>query len=620
MRFKKKRKEIVVIIDLLILILVSIVLFFMFIYKGTGAGKSYMIYIINILLLIVCEMISQLLYKTYDCLWRYAQSKEYLMLLLGGITGYLLYLPIVFKISVNSIQLLYTLCVASLSLISMLFIRLCYRQYRKYYSNKVLPDRIPIAIIGAGEAGVKLLEEMQSNPTSRHSPVCLIDDSIEKIGKRINNVIILGPIHNLERHLIDKSIRDVVIAIPSITADRQKDILEVCAKVKCRVRILPDNLAFMQNKENKSLWSSVRNIHIAELLGREMITFDTNDIEGFLFNKVVLVTGGGGTIGSELCRQIAKAKPMKLIIVDNYENTTYDIQQELFFIYKKAIDLQIEIASVRDKDKLELIFNKYRPNIVFHAAAYKHVPLMEDCPDQAILNNIFGTYNVVMASHCYEVERFVLISSDKAVNPTSVMGASKRFCEMIIQSMKENSKTDYVAVRFGNVLGSNGSVIPLFQKQIDMNGPVTITDNRIVRYFMTISEAVQLVLQAGSMANRSDIYVLDMGEPVKILDLAENLIRLSGHIPYKDIDIIETGLRPGEKLYEEILMNSDELISTANQKIFIERQESISKQEIMEMMDILTKALETNSITDIKKAMKQVITSYKDPEEVNAIY
>ena len=300
--------------------------------------------------------------------------------------------------------------------------------------------------------------------------------------------------------------------------------------------------------QKKSHWSSEKYAYIDELLGRKKVNLYCRDIEKFLANKVILVTGGGGTIGSELCRQIAKANLRKLIIADNYENNAYDIQQELIFKYKNNLNLKVEIVSVQNKEKLDIIFNKYRPNIVFHAAAYKHVPLMEDCPEEAIRNNIFGTYNTVMAAHRYGVERFVLISTDKAVNPTNIMGATKRFCEMIIQSMKGYSKTEYVAVRFGNVLGSNGSVIPLFQKQIEMGGPVTITDKRIVRYFMTISEAVQLVLQAGSMANSSEIYVLDMGEPVKILDLAENLIKLSGHIPYKDIQIIETGLRPGEKL------------------------------------------------------------------------
>lgn len=618
MRFKRKRKEIVLLLDLCILILVGNVLYFAFPGNFDIATYDYSNFIINILLLTVSVVISQFLFKSYASLWRYAQSKEYLMLLLGSITGYLLYLIIALITLGNSIPILYTLSTYSISLIGMLTMRMCYRQFRKYHNYKRKPKRMPIAIIGAGEAGVKLLEELQSNPSSGYDPVCLIDDSEEKIGKRIHNIMILGPIHNLEKHLIDKSIRDVVIAMPSVTVERQKEILEICARVKCRVRILPDNLAFMKGSIKSSLWSKVRDIQIEELLGREKVSLDTGEIEKFLYNKVVLVTGGGGTIGSELCRQIAKVKPKKLIIVDNYENNAYDIQQELIFKYKTALNLHVEIASVQDQEKINLIFQEHRPNLVFHAAAYKHVPLMEECPEEAIRNNIFGTCHVVMAADRYEVERFVLISTDKAVNPTNVMGASKRFCEMIIQSMKGNSKTEYVAVRFGNVLGSNGSVIPLFQKQIEMGGPITITDKRIVRFFMTISEAVELVLRAGSMANSSEIYVLDMGEPVKILDLAENLIRLCGHIPYQDIQIIETGLRPGEKLYEEMLMNNDELIATANQKIFIERQDSISQSEIREKMAILANALETQSETEIKKALKQVVNTYKAPEEVNA--
>lgn len=354
-----------------------------------------------------------------------------------------------------------------------------------------------------------------------------------------------------------------------------------------------------------------------ELLGRKKIRLDTKDIDHFLYKKVVLVTGGGGTIGSELCRQIAKAKPKELIILDNYENNAYEIQQELYRKYSDQLNLHVEIASIKNRNKMDLIFDKYRPDIVFHAAAHKHVPLMEDCPDEAIRNNIFGTYNVVMAADKYKVQRFVLISTDKAVNPTNIMGASKRFCEMMLQSMKDYSKTEYVAVRFGNVLGSNGSVIPLFQKQIDEGGPVTITDKRIIRFFMTTKEAVQLVLQAGAMANQSEIYVLDMGKPVKILELAENLIRLNGYEPYTEIPIIESGLRPGEKLYEEILTESDSLTLTANQKIFIERQDRISRHEINYKLGLLWNALSKSSPAEIRKTMKEVVPTYKDPEEVN---
>jgi FlaA1/EpsC-like NDP-sugar epimerase len=363
----------------------------------------------------------------------------------------------------------------------------------------------------------------------------------------------------------------------------------------------------------------IRDINIEELLGRPPVVLNDDEIERFLLNKTIMVTGGGGSIGSELCRQIAKIKINKLIIVDIYENNAYDIQQELSQCYGEQLILKIEIASIRDKKKMYQLLERHRPNIIFHAAAHKHVPLMEECPDEAILNNIIGTNNLVQAAKKYGVDKFVLISTDKAVNPTSIMGASKRFCEMLLQSMRGSSKTEFVAVRFGNVLGSNGSVIPLFLKQIAQGGPVTITDKRIVRYFMTITEAAQLVLQTGAMANSSEVYVLDMGEPIKIIELAENLIRLTGNIPYTEIPIVETGLRPGEKLYEELLMNNEELIATQNNKIFIEHQNKISKKEINKKMKILKKALRTKSSEQIYKAMKMIVPNYKDPKEVNSI-
>lgn len=363
--------------------------------------------------------------------------------------------------------------------------------------------------------------------------------------------------------------------------------------------------------------NSVGEFKLEELLGRVPITFENSEVEQFLYNKVILVTGGGGSIGSELCRQIARVRAKKLIILDNYENNAYDIQQELLARYGEKLNLAVEIASIRNRNRIFKIFERHRPQIIFHAAAHKHVPLMEACPEEAVLNNIFGTYNLVQAAERYKAEKFVLISTDKAVNPTSVMGATKRFCEMILQSMKGKSSTEYVAVRFGNVLGSNGSVIPLFQKQIALGGPVTITDKRIVRYFMTITEAAQLVLQAGAMASSAEVYVLDMGKPIKIIDLAENLIRLSGHVPYKDIPIIETGLRPGEKLYEELLMSSEELIATTNHKIYIEHQKNISRKEIKKHLKLLRKALKSSSILEIKKALKRAVPTYCDPEEIN---
>ncbi|GAA4652889.1 hypothetical protein GCM10023142_00270 [Anaerocolumna aminovalerica] len=348
---------------------------------------------------------------------------------------------------------------------------------------------------------------------------------------------------------------------------------------------------------------------VDDLLERDCVSFDKKEIDKFLHQKVIMVTGGGGSIGSELCRQIASSNPAQLIIIDYYENNAYDIQQELLYEYKDGLNLAVEIASVQDRDKMNQLFQRYKPQIVFHAAAHKHVPFMEQCPEEAIKNNIFGTYNVVQAANQWNVEKFVLISTDKAVNPTSMMGASKRMCEMIIQSMKNISNSKYAAVRFGNVLGSSGSVIPLFKRQIEHGGPITITDKRVERYFMTVSEAVQLVLTAGTMASHSEIYVLDMGKPVNILKLAENLIRLLGYVPYSEIPIIEVGMRPGEKINEELFMQ-EELVMTENKKIFIEKQKSMSPEEIEEKMEILRKALETKDGSIIRQSLIKIVPSF----------
>nr|WP_207725094.1 nucleoside-diphosphate sugar epimerase/dehydratase [Anaerocolumna cellulosilytica] len=569
------------------------------------------------LLYIICDMIAHRFFKTYESLWRYAKSKEYLTLFFDRLTGFFIF-SITYKFLLPlKVSLVQIFSSYGISLLAMFVIRLGYRQFREHGQNGCKPNSNLVAILGAGEAGVRLLEALNNNPNSNYEIICFIDDSIEKIGKVIHGVEVKGPISDIADILSKIPIKEIIFAIPSATALRKKEILELCSKQECRVRILPGALSLLQNENLKNPWNTIRDIQIEELLGREQIVFEDEAVKSFLSGKVILVTGGGGSIGSELCRQIAKAEPKQLIILDIYENNAYEIQQELFQIYRMTLDVKIEIASIRDFHKINYLFRLYRPAIVFHAAAHKHVPLMEDCPEEAVKNNILGTYHVVKAADTYQVEKFVLISTDKAVNPTNVMGASKRFCEMLLQSMKGISKTEFVAVRFGNVLGSNGSVIPLFQKQIAAGGPVTITDKRIVRYFMTITEAAQLVLQAGSMASSSEIYILDMGQPVKILDLAENLIRLSGYVPYTEIPIIESGLRPGEKLYEELLTKSEELIATSNHKIFIERQKNISHKELIDKLELLQSALLEKSNSSIKTTLKEVVPTYCDPEEVN---
>lgn len=570
----------------------------------------------HLLLLLACITAALFLFKTYDSLWRYAHSREYLMLLSGGAAGYAVFALVDYLILDSNVPFLFTVSVGSLSLLGMLALRFCYRLYRKHFRQKKRGRYIPVVIIGAGDSGVKLLEELEQKYAGKYKVSCFIDDNREKIGKKIHNVQVKGPIERINQLITPEQAEEVLIAIPSLSEDRKNEIRKLCSEITGRIRILTDILTALKEEEEEHK-KRIEDINIEGLLGREPVVLIYNEVEKLIKNKVVLVTGGGGSIGSELCRQIAKHSPACLVIMDVYENNAYDIQQELQHLYGDSLNLKVEIGSIRDEARINSIFAMYKPNIVFHTAAHKHVPLMEFCPEEAVKNNIFGTYYLVKAADEYKADKFVLISTDKAVNPASVMGASKRFCEMIILSMRDISSTDFVAVRFGNVLGSNGSVIPLFIKQIMQGGPVTITDKRIVRYFMTISEAVQLVLQAGAMQGRSEIYVLNMGEPIKIISLAENLIRLSGYRPYIDIPIIETGLRPGEKLYEELFTHSKELIATANHKIYIEHREVISQEEIHEKLRLLEDALKANDRRYLKEVLKQAVPGYKVPEEVN---
>ena len=444
-------------------------------------------------------------------------------------------------------------------------IRLSYRVVISLFGNHSKKAAKRIMIVGAGTSGSVILKEMTTSSLVNGCVVCFVDDDKNKAGKFLNGVPVAGNRNDIPRLAEEYKIDEIYIAIPSASAKERKAIIEICRETGCQVKILPGIYQLINGEVSIA---KLRNVEIEDLLGRDPIRVNLDEIMGYVSGKVVLVTGGGGSIGSELCRQVASHNPKQLIIFDIYENNAYDIQLELKEKYPD-LDLVVLIGSVRNTHRIETVFEKYRPDIVYHAAAHKHVPLMEDSPNEAIKNNVFGTYKTAKAADKYGTKRFVLISTDKAVNPTNIMGASKRMCEMVVQMMNARSKTDFVAVRFGNVLGSNGSVIPLFKKQIEQGGPVTVTHPDIIRYFMTIPEAVSLVLQAGAYAKGGEIFVLDMGEPMKILDLAKNLIRLSGYTPDVDIPIVFTGLRPGEKLYEELLMNEEGMQDTPNKLIHI---------------------------------------------------
>lgn len=470
-----------------------------------------------------------------------------------------------------------------------------------------------LLIIGAGMGAREIIITIKNSMRDRYNIVGIIDDNKNKLNHYILGIKVIGTRYEIPRFAKEYDVDEIFFAINKIDAVSRRKILEICQETGVKTRVLPTTEEVI---DRQGAMNSLRNVQIEDLLGRDPIWLDNKNIKNLIKDKTILVTGGGGSIGSELCRQIIKYKPQNLVILDIYENTLYDIERELEADYPTA-NIKAIIGSVRDKERLEEVFNKYKPNVVFHAAAHKHVPLMETSPLEAIHNNVFGTYNVVNCADKFGVEKFVLISTDKAVNPTNIMGASKRVCEMIVQTKNKTSKTDFVAVRFGNVLGSNGSVIPLMKKQIEKGGPVTVTHKEITRYFMTIPEAVQLILQAVTYAKGGEIFVLDMGEPVKIYDLAVSLIRLMGYEPNVDIPIIITGLRPGEKLYEELLMAEEGLVSTKHDKIFITQPMHLEEKELNEKLYELgnIKYNEDYSIEKVKEVMANVVPTYHEPEE-----
>ena len=492
------------------------------------------------------------------------------------------------------------------------FIRVSYRLLRRFFTSGKNDKKrhSHVMIIGAGAAGRTLLREFTTSSYIQDVVCCFIDDNKEKWGRYLEGIPIVGGREKIQAMAQKYKIEKIILAIPTLPPIQKKEILDICKYTGCQVQTVPGIFQLINGEVSVS---QLRDVDVEDLLGREPIKMDIEAVLSYVKDKVVLVTGGGGSIGSELCRQLAAHQVRQLIIFEMYENNAYDIQQELKYKYPK-LDLKVLIGSVRNSNRLEDVFKAYRPDIVYHAAAHKHVPLMEDSPNEAIKNNVIGTYKTALRADKYNVQRFVLISTDKAVNPTNIMGASKRLCEMVIQMFAKKSRTIFTAVRFGNVLGSNGSVIPLFKKQIAHGGPVTVTHPDIIRYFMTIPEAVSLVLQAGAYASGGEVFVLDMGQPVKIADLARNLIRLSGFTPDVDIKIEYTGLRPGEKLYEELLMAEEGLKKTANQRIFIGNPLPVDAELLKRQLSMLEHEA-WEECRNMKELVRQIVPEYKPKEE-----
>ena len=577
----------------------------------------------RMLALVFVIMAGRIAFGVYRNIWRYANIQTYLTIMVSDFVSNLVLMLIGRVYFAVNLGIGVHVIVAMAILLVTLMSRYCYQllyAHRNKNADKTLEGnslnqlyKVEVAIVGAGNVGATLADEFFRNPRSRYVPVCFIDTDPQKVGQTVNGVPIYPEDDSTANLLKRMKVQEIIIALPDLAVQRTQKIYERYRNTGCTVKLYD----YPSGTEEKSTARrTLRDFRIEDLLFRDAIEVENPQTKAFYAGKTVLVTGGGGSIGSELCRQIAALHPKKLAILDIYENNAYDVQQELIRKYGDKLNLEVIIASVRDMDRLDHIFRELRPQIVFHAAAHKHVPLMEHSGVEALKNNVLGTYNVAEMAEKYGVEKFLLISTDKAVNPTNIMGASKRLCEMVIQC-REGSKTEFTAVRFGNVLGSNGSVIPLFKRQIEAGGPVTLTDKRIIRYFMTIPEAVQLVMVTCAMAHNGELYVLDMGKPVKILDLAENMIRLSGFTPYKDIDIVEIGLRPGEKLYEELLMKTEELDKTSNDMIFIERDKGLPRAEVERKLELVRAAIETEEQSAVLDVIRKTVPTFRDPEEVN---
>ncbi len=546
------------------------------------------------------------IFRIYNSLWEYAGIEEMINVVAACIAAGLCQIAVVVAVGSFLPRSYYVLSTIYLMLLTAAN-RASYRLIRLRRQNRMFSwkKKQRVMLIGAGEAGRSLIGEIQNSRFLNQKVCCVIDDDRRKVGRRIRGIRVVGGRESIKKYVSRMGIQQIIVCIPSASSAELRPILDICKETGCELKIMPGVYQLVNGEVNVS---KLRPVSIEDLLGREEIRVNLDEIMDYVSGKVIMVTGGGGSIGSELCRQIADHKPKQLVILDIYENNAYEIQQELLRKYP-GLDLVVLIGSVRDEKRLDVIFETYRPEIVYHAAAHKHVPLMEGSPNEAIKNNVLGTYKLVKMSDKWKVRRFVQISTDKAVNPTNIMGASKRICEMIIQTVNQESDTEFVAVRFGNVLGSNGSVIPLFKKQIAAGGPVTVTHPDIIRYFMTIPEAVSLVLQAGAYAKGGEIFVLDMGEPVKILDLAKNMIRLSGYVPDEDIEIQFTGLRPGEKLYEELLMDEEGMTDTPNKLIHIGHPIEVDEVQLFHALRVLEEAAE-HETDDMRMIVKSVVPTY----------
>ena len=590
-------------------------------------AESLQLTILAFAIIFVCRLIGHI----YGQIWRYGGIQGYIrMIVSDGFAFILLYL-IQMGLPIQRMSFARTLSLVCVNLLGSITIRMIYR-YCYLYSDNVTKkgkflakllyrfshietdtnkgvQKIKIAIIGAGRVGASFAEDLLNDENAVYTPRCFIDINKDKVGREVHGI----PVWYADDTTLDKlkayEVQEIVFAIPSMDVNKKKCLYEHYKNAGYKVKVYDYPTLYTAGSKR-----NLREFDIEELLFRKPLAVTNEATYAYYKNKVILITGGGGSIGSELCRQLAKMEPQLIVILDIYENGAYDVQQELKIAYGNEINLQIEICSITHKKALEKVFKQYHPQIIINAAAHKHVPLMEHNCVEAIYNNVFGTKNLIELCEKYHAQRFMMVSTDKAVNPTNVMGATKRMCEMMVQSASMYGHVKYSATRFGNVLGSAGSVIPLFKRQIAKGGPVTLTDKRIIRYFMTIPEASQLVLQSGAMANNGELFVLDMGQPVKILDLAENMIKLSGA---HDIEIIETGLRPGEKLFEELLIKSDTLTKTSNDLIFIEKDTPLSKEEINEKLQVLKKAIENEDDNDAREALRSVVPTFRRPEEIN---